>query len=122
MVIEHTKVGIESHKSNGRVERVIGTIREGIIKPDGFTLEEKIAIIVKQYNKTYHSAIRCTPKEALKANYNATIENSKEGGYSRRFKRSKQEILEKGQRVFISKKGNTDKEQKSRFLERGTIH
>ena len=26
--VEHTKVSVESHRSNGRVERVIGTIRE----------------------------------------------------------------------------------------------
>lgn len=32
MGIEHIKVGVESHRSNGRIERVIGTIREGIRK------------------------------------------------------------------------------------------
>ncbi|KRH92803.1 putative transposable element, partial [Pseudoloma neurophilia] len=32
--IEHHVVGIEAHRSNGRVERVIRTIRDGIMKLD----------------------------------------------------------------------------------------
>ncbi|WUR02940.1 integrase catalytic domain-containing protein [Vairimorpha necatrix] len=30
--IKHRKVSVESHRSNGRAERVIGTLRESILK------------------------------------------------------------------------------------------
>ena len=30
--VKHTKVSVESHRSNGRVERVIGTIKKGLMK------------------------------------------------------------------------------------------
>lgn len=32
MGIKHNKVWVESHRSNGKLERVIGTIREGLLK------------------------------------------------------------------------------------------
>ena len=81
MGIEYIKTGIASHKPNGRVERVIGTIEEELVKLGNLKTEEKISIIVRQYNKTYHTVIRYTPLKALKANYNATIENIKKGKY-----------------------------------------
>ncbi|KAI5176413.1 hypothetical protein PAEPH01_2290, partial [Pancytospora epiphaga] len=30
--IRHTTVSVESHRSNGRIERLLGTIREGLVK------------------------------------------------------------------------------------------
>jgi hypothetical protein len=63
--ITHRKVTIESHRSNGRVERLIGTIREGLVKNDSILgMEEKTEKIIESYNKTYHTAIKCTPNEA----------------------------------------------------------
>ncbi|KAF7686091.1 hypothetical protein CDIK_3158 [Cucumispora dikerogammari] len=41
MGIKHDKVGIEFHRANDRVERVIGTIRESIEKFKEMKLEEK---------------------------------------------------------------------------------
>ena len=66
MGIEYIKTGIASHKPNGRVERVIGTIKEGLGKLGNLKTEGKIAIMVRQYNKTYHTAIRYTPLKALR--------------------------------------------------------
>ncbi|KAI5152377.1 hypothetical protein ENBRE01_2783, partial [Enteropsectra breve] len=37
--IVHRMVSVESHRSNGRVERVIGTIREGLAKLKDGNLE-----------------------------------------------------------------------------------
>ncbi|KAI5177776.1 hypothetical protein PAEPH01_2506, partial [Pancytospora epiphaga] len=39
--IKHDKVGVESHRSNGRVKRVIGTIKEGMIKCEENNLKKK---------------------------------------------------------------------------------
>ena len=75
--IEHRKVSVESHRSNGRVERVIGTIREGLVKNKQGTLEGRLRKIVSAYNRTYHTAIDCTPMEAIKnINGNALAGNS----------------------------------------------
>lgn len=53
------------HQSNGRVERFIRTIREGLNKlemkgPLLLRLEE----VIEKYNQTYHRSIGMTPKEA----------------------------------------------------------
>ena len=40
--IEHRLVSVESHRSNGRVERVIRTIREGLLKVEGDGLKERL--------------------------------------------------------------------------------
>ncbi|KRH94209.1 hypothetical protein M153_3400008428, partial [Pseudoloma neurophilia] len=48
--IEHHVVGIEAHRSNGRVERVIRTIRDGIMKLDEeMSLKKKMKIITEKY-------------------------------------------------------------------------
>lgn len=39
--VQHRIVSVESHRSNGRVERVIGTIREGLMKNQKGTTEKK---------------------------------------------------------------------------------
>lgn len=65
MSIEHRKVGVESHKSNGRVERSFRTFRDYLVKMRGITLGEKVKRILKAYNNTYHVAIRCTPAESI---------------------------------------------------------
>lgn len=59
-------VGIEAHKSNRRVEKVVRTIRDGVRKlGDAMNLEEKIPVITEKYNRTYHIGIKCSSKEAL---------------------------------------------------------
>ena len=68
--VKHTKVSVESHRSNERVERVIGTIREGLMKSGEDKLEDKISRLVRAHNETYHSGIKCTPKEAWQNNPN----------------------------------------------------
>jgi len=62
--IEHRLVGVEAHRSNGRVERVIRTLREGLVKNKEGEFEERLKNVVGKYNWTYHSAIRCSPREA----------------------------------------------------------
>lgn len=57
-------VGVESHRSNERVERVIATIKKGLMKSKDKSLEENVLRIVEGYNETYNSGIKCRPKEA----------------------------------------------------------
>lgn len=55
--IEHRLVGVEDYRTNGRVERVIRTIRDGVIKTGEMGLKEKIELIAERYNNIYHMGI-----------------------------------------------------------------
>ncbi|KAI5170493.1 hypothetical protein PAEPH01_1479 [Pancytospora epiphaga] len=103
--IRHNTVGVESHRSNGRVERVIGSIREVLMKNDKETLNERVKRIIETYNNTYQTAIKCTPVEAcLDATGQVVITNSSEGRYAKRFRREPKKKFEAVERVQISKK------------------
>ncbi len=123
--ISHRKISIESHRSNGRVERVIGTLREAILKSSLETFEEKVRESIEKYNNSYHCGIRCTPLEALgDETGHVMIENGPEGRYSRRFIARKRENFVRGQLVRVSKKENLkgiSKYEKGRFLEVGRV-
>jgi len=123
--IEHRKVSVESHRSNGRVERVIGTIREGLVKNKQGTLEGRLRKIVSAYNRTYHTAIDCTPMEAIKdIKGNALAGNSAVSRYGERFRKMTRDRFEKGQKVRIAAHENlgTDtKRTKGRFIEQGVV-
>jgi hypothetical protein len=58
------RIGVESHKSDGRVERAIRTLREGPAMDKSGTLEERVGRIEERYNNTYHTAIKRMPNEA----------------------------------------------------------
>ncbi|KAM0686649.1 hypothetical protein COBT_002126, partial [Conglomerata obtusa] len=62
--ITHHKISIDNHRSNGRIERTIRSIRDQLIKNQNGTLEELLLNIVNAYNGTYRSGIKCTPEEA----------------------------------------------------------
>jgi hypothetical protein len=121
----HRKVSVESHRSNGRVERVIGTIREGILKDDAEDFEAKVNRCIWRYNNSYHAGLECTPFEASRDETgHVMIENGPEGFYSRRFVARKREKFYKGQRVRVAKKENLSgcsKYEKGRFLGYGVI-
>jgi transposase InsO family protein len=59
----HRKVAVESHRNNGRVERVIGTIREGILKDDTEDFKARVKRCTQCYNNSYHAGLGCTPFE-----------------------------------------------------------
>jgi hypothetical protein len=123
--IQHKKVSVESHKSNGRVERMIETIRSGLCKCVDGNIESRISKINQAYNNTYHSAIKCTPAEAIRDNSgNAAIENSTNGKYISRFGKGKREVFVVGQQVMVAKRENirrSVKHIKGKFIERGVI-
>jgi transposase InsO family protein len=123
--IMHTTVGVESHRSNGRVERVIRTLKDLMIKDKGETLEGKVERATQIYNSTYHSSIKCTPIEAWKDESGiVNFENSAFGRYATKFKKRYSEKFKIEDEVKIAKNENLQdktKELKGRFIETGII-
>ena len=109
------------HRSNGRVERAIGTIREGLAKRAEGRLEEGI---VEAYNNTLHTAIGCTPREAWEEDRDEVqMENSAEGKYAERKKKGHGEDRG-GQLVRIARReklGAGAKKSKGRFQRPGEV-
>ena len=80
--IIHRKTSKESHKSNGRVERLIKTIRKSILKSKDLNIKE----IMERYNNTRHSAIKGTPCEVINGKIGALDANQGKDNYAARFK------------------------------------
>lgn len=88
--IKHNKVSVESHRSNGRVERVIRTIREGLLKSGDGNIKTNLENVILKYNNTLHKAIGRTPNEAIvNDNVDLQVNNSKFGIYSKSFRKRK---------------------------------
>jgi hypothetical protein len=80
--IKHRRIGVESHKDNGRVGRAIRTLREGVAKDKSDILEERVGRIEERYNNTYHTGTKCAHKKAWDGNSEiASGENGPEGNY-----------------------------------------
>ncbi|ELQ74545.1 LTR Retrotransposon [Trachipleistophora hominis] len=121
--IIHEKTSVESHKSNGRVERVIRTVREAIEKMELNEMGKAIKEVEDRYNKTYHAGIKCTPEEAWKDITGiAAVENSKDGRYNKQFKKRKREKFAEGQQVIVAQKENLrDNDKIGRFVEKDEV-
>lgn len=122
--INRRLVSVESHQSNGRVERAIRTIRDGLVKNKVGSIEERLERIVEGYNETYHEGIKCTPEEAWNNQEKAMIQNSRQGEYSKRFMQKEPEKFIEGQQVRVAKRenlGKMAKSEKGRFLGMGEI-
>jgi hypothetical protein len=123
--IRHRLVSVESHVSNGRVERIIRTLRDSILKSNKRSFREKVGDAIRIYNNSYHAGIKCSPVEAGKDNSgNVMIENSPQGSYAKRFKQWYREKFVKGQKVRVAKQENlkeSAKVCKGRFLDTGEI-
>lgn len=124
--IQHHKVAVEGHNSNGRVERVIRTIRELVYKQKNGTMREKVSNATKAYNQAYHEAIRMTPEEAMaNTDDELVIRNTKYTTYARRYKERNKRKFYVVQKVVTCKRENVTgaqlKERIGRFTEYGTI-
>ena len=105
--VKHTKVSVESHRSNGRVESVLETIREGLIKSGENKLEDKISRLVRAHNETYHSEIKCTPKKAWKSETGmGAWQNRPDGEYAKKFRRGYRETFKVRDEVRVAKSEN----------------
>ncbi|MGL5708994.1 MAG: DDE-type integrase/transposase/recombinase, partial [Aeromonas sp.] len=84
--ILHRLVSVESHKSNGRIERLIRTIREGLAKKGCEINEENLREVIRKYNNSYHEGIGRTPMEAIKkGGLDLIVANSRYETYAKRF-------------------------------------
>ncbi|KAI5191018.1 hypothetical protein NECID01_1248 [Nematocida sp. AWRm77] len=111
--IRHEKVGIEAHTSNGKVERLIRTIRERLEKLDvKRPLKERLAEIEIIYNNTWHSAIKMTPIKAWEDEEEATQANREDGTYANTFKYKEREQFYEGEQVLIARYNNLGINQK----------
>lgn len=125
--IKHRRVSVESHQSNGRVERVIRTIREALVKIErGQPLEEKLREIEEGYNNKYHKGVKCAPNGAWENGDTEELRerNSKDGAYAKQFKKLAREEFEVGDKVRVASSenmGNQAKAYKGRFIEEGVI-
>lgn len=131
--IENKTLCVEDHQRNGRIERVIRTMREGIYKTKGENFNDVIDKVLSSYNNTYHSAIRCTPQQALSCfekykvlennMYNPRNKKKKmigRGKYNLN-KDRKSHQFRVNDRVRISQNENISKEMRGRFLRTGVI-
>lgn len=125
MNIEHRKVGVESHRSNGRVERIIRTLREGMLKSKEVEFKDKVYEAIETYNLSFHVGLGCTPIEAVNDDTGKVmLENSPQGRYARRFRRWYREKFKKNQIVRVAKRENLtgcSKYSKGRFLGMGKV-
>lgn len=122
--IEHRKVSVENHRSNGRVERVIGTLREYLKKHTDGNILDRVKDITRNYNSTYHSSIKCSPKEALKKYGDVGImENNMFNRKKGKLKTKSKENIEllRGDKVRIAQNENISKYDKGRFLRNGSV-
>ncbi|KAI5193332.1 hypothetical protein NEMIN01_2480, partial [Nematocida minor] len=123
--IEHERISVEAHTSNGRVERLIRTIREAIVKLDRRReFKERMKEIEMSYNSTWHSAIKMTPNRAWENEEEASERNKKDSKYGKTFKHQEREKFYEGEQIKIAKHENLKEKQKSqkgRFYDDGVI-
>jgi DNA-binding transcriptional regulator YbjK len=94
------------------------TIIEAVKDTEG-TLKERIARIVRKYNRTYHSAIKCTLVKEWEKEEKIAMNN-----YAGRFRKGKKEVFTVGVEIRVSQRENIkekSKELKGRFFKKGKI-
>ena len=106
------------HQGNGRVERVIRTIRNMLKRTQG-PLKVKLSKVINAYNNSKHRGIGMSPNKALiKENYEAVRLKSKE--YSREFKPVKHKRYNIGDNVILKNELKLNKND-DEFKRLGTI-
>lgn len=119
--IKHELLTPHYHPANGRVERGIRTIREGLKRSKG-PLKFKHSGLINTYNNVIHRGKGMTPEKArLPENWNAVMDHTKE--YMCEFKKKDAPKFSVGQTVLIKnecKKGKMDDkyEQKGKIVEK----
>ncbi len=123
--ISHRKVGLEAHRSNGRIERAIRTIREAYVKLGVGNYEDKISRAISGYNNTLHSGIKCTPLEAWESVSDIVLaENDTVGEYAKKFNKRHRETFKENQLVRVAKRdnlGGSNKSDRGRFKDLAKI-
>lgn len=117
----NVKVGVEAPRSNGRIERVIGTIREALQKDKKGIIEEKLERIKIKYNNTYYKPIKYTLNEAMDnyKSYDLSERNTDINKWKKR--KCSIESYKVGQKVRVAQNDNVNKNGNLRFLRKGVI-
>lgn len=86
------------------MERLIGIVGERLAKSTEGTLAKRVNRILWAYNNTHHSAIGCTPLEAMNKmrTGNMLTKNSAAGKYAKKFKRGLRERFVTEQKLRIA--------------------
>ncbi|KAG0438722.1 hypothetical protein DMUE_2904 [Dictyocoela muelleri] len=107
------------HKSNGRIERLNRTIRDGLKKTSG-SMSKRLENVLLIYNTgVCHRGIGITPEKALLEENRRFILNRSEK-YSKEFKRTnKSEVFQINQKVLI--KNNTRKNKMEKEFYRSEV-
>ena len=61
----HCKVSVELYTSDGKVEKIIRTIRESILKSNKKRFIDKLAEFIEKYNTRNYIEIGCASLEAV---------------------------------------------------------
>ncbi|KAF7685621.1 hypothetical protein CDIK_3630, partial [Cucumispora dikerogammari] len=100
-------VRIKAHRSNGKIEKVIRTIKKLLGKSNQGELKEKLTNAVHRYNNTYHRSIEYTPKEAFeKFSEKVKKLNSEQDKYQKRKQKRQIKKFNKNELVRIAKNKN----------------
>ena len=95
------------YTSNDKVEKIIRTIKESILKSNKKRFINKLAELIEKYNISNYIGIGCTPLEAVNdKSGKLIIENSFDGKCVKYFENRFCEKFEKSRRVTISKNEN----------------
>ena len=95
------------YTSNDKVEKIIKTIKESILKSNKKRFINKLAELIEKCNISFHIEIGCTSLEAVNdKSGKVMVENSFDGKYANEFKNRFCEKFEKSRRVTISKNEN----------------
>jgi hypothetical protein len=108
------------HQSNGRVERAIRTVRNGLRKIKG-NIKNVLSKVVKAYNNTIHRGIMMSPNEAFRQeNWNKILDFQKK--YIQEFERKERkfEKLNVGDIVLLRNEHNKTK-MSDVFSKRGVV-
>ncbi|KAF9761578.1 hypothetical protein NGRA_2555 [Nosema granulosis] len=98
---------------------------EAAIKQRNGRIEEKLMKVIRGYNNTMHSGIKCIPIEAGEMESNTVaVENVINGKYADKFKKRYRETFTENQVIRIPKRDNLGadaKTDKGRFKNVGKI-
>ena len=103
----HCKLSVELYTSDGKVETIIITIKESILKSNKKRLINKLAELIEKYNTSNYIGIGCTPLKVVNdKSGKVMVENSFDGKYANGFKNRFREKFEKNGWVRTAKNEN----------------
>ena len=105
--IERRRLSLESHRINGRINRTIRTIRDGILKSKKESFTDKVYEAIEKYNLSFHAGLKCILVEAVDDKTGTVmIENNSQGSYAKRFKQWYRQQFIKHEKVRAAKNEN----------------